>query len=153
MGPEFSITVSGLTPGEFNVLRTQVEQQSDSSDDCSDLKEDMANSFMRRICSSTDEFLFKTSLPPGSFRSEQESEPHVSFYDDGSSPRYVLFWSLNVCFESKLYDDVSRIVYSDEFDAFLVQAAVATLIDTLGEKCPFLGSENVSAKVDGIGET
>lgn len=154
MGPEFSLTVSGIMPEEFAALRKQVEQQPESSaDECSDFKKEVANSFMEKICASTDGFLFKTSLPPGSFRCEQESDPHVSFYDDGSSPRYVLFWSLNVCFEGKLYDDVSRIVYSDDFEASLVKAAVTIFIDMLSEKCPFLSVETVSAEVDGIGET
>lgn len=154
MGPEFSLTVSGITPDEFRALRKQVEQQPDSGDEeCSDVKEEIVSMYMQRICASTDEFLFKTSLPPGSFRCEQESEPWVSFYRDEKNTRYVLFGSLNVCFESNIYDDVSRIVYSEEFEVSLVKATVAAIISLLGAKCPFLTAETVSAEVDGIGET
>ncbi len=153
MGPEFSLTISGILPDELATLREQTEQQPmPEGDDCEDLNEEIENLFMSKICSLTDGFLFRTSLPPASFRCEQESEPFATLYQEEDPVRYILHWSLNVCFESNHYDEVSSIIYSEAFETFLVKNSVTVFIEILKEKCPFLSTESVSAELDGIGE-
>jgi hypothetical protein len=141
MGPEFSLTIKGLNPNEFLALRQSTEQK------------EFSKSLMTKICSKLEGFLFTSSLPTGSFYCEQESDPSGTFYNEDSPAHYVLFCSINVCYEAEKYDQVSSIIYSDAFETFLIENTISVFFEMTKDSCSFLTKKHLTVEIDGIGET